>query len=345
MKQEKIDRLLLAISRVLSGAIYVSDQVAAHAVQRLAVGGGAAGNGTTEATKSLDAYVQRLTDRELQVFRMIGRGLGTRLIAETLHLSRKNHRKPPRAHQDQAWVQGRQRVDPTGDPVGAGGTGRGGFVKSGQLWVVNACFPVRRKRSSDFGPTTHNPSQPTTHSDHLPERFSFPRNILPRRRAPCRDNAGQSRSVRSTASFALFQGTDFHEPGVRRQITADRRVLGDYGPSRRQKRCRSVAHPAGAPQAIDALDRRELRQRAAQGNAGRSRARTRHHAARRPASRVPPAAGARDYRVRGSWRVPSGQRARGTAGSKTARTSRASRGREIRRRPRCCLPNTTGRWS
>ena len=89
MKQEKIDRLLLAISRVLSGAIYVSDQVAAHAVQRLAVGGGAAGNGTTEATKSLDAYVQRLTDRELQVFRMIGRGLGTRLIAETLHLSRK----------------------------------------------------------------------------------------------------------------------------------------------------------------------------------------------------------------------------------------------------------------
>ena len=34
-------------------------------------------------------YVERLTDRELQVFRLIGRGLGTRLIAETLHLSRK----------------------------------------------------------------------------------------------------------------------------------------------------------------------------------------------------------------------------------------------------------------
>ncbi len=89
MKQEKIDRLLLAISRVLSGAIYVSDQVAAHAVQRLAVRGGAAANGVTEAAKSLDAYIERLTDRELQVFRLIGRGLGTRLIAETLHLSRK----------------------------------------------------------------------------------------------------------------------------------------------------------------------------------------------------------------------------------------------------------------
>ncbi len=91
MKQEKLDRLLLAINRVLSGAIYVSDQVAAHAVQRLAVGGSNHGTtvGASAATQSLDAYVQRLTDRELQVFRLIGRGLGTRLIAEMLHLSRK----------------------------------------------------------------------------------------------------------------------------------------------------------------------------------------------------------------------------------------------------------------
>ena len=80
---------MLAISRVLSGAIYVSDQVAAHAVQRMAVGGGGNASGATEVAQSLDAYIQRLTDRELQVFRLIGRGLGTRLIAETLHLSRK----------------------------------------------------------------------------------------------------------------------------------------------------------------------------------------------------------------------------------------------------------------
>lgn len=87
MKQEKIERLLLAISRVLAGSIYVSDKVAAHAVQRLAVG--AATVSAHEPTKTLDAYVERLTDRELQVFRLIGRGLGTRLIAESLHLSRK----------------------------------------------------------------------------------------------------------------------------------------------------------------------------------------------------------------------------------------------------------------
>ncbi len=87
MKQEKIDRLLLAINRVLSGAIYVSDQVAAHAVARLAVG--SQGAAAQETPVTMDAYVERLTDRELQVFRLVGRGLGTRLIAETLHLSRK----------------------------------------------------------------------------------------------------------------------------------------------------------------------------------------------------------------------------------------------------------------
>ncbi len=87
MKQEKIDRLLLAINRVLSGTIYVSDQVAAHAVARLAVGN--QGVVAQETPATLDAYIERLTDRELQVFRLVGRGLGTRLIAEMLHLSRK----------------------------------------------------------------------------------------------------------------------------------------------------------------------------------------------------------------------------------------------------------------
>lgn len=82
MKQEKLDSLLLAISRVLDGQIYVSDQLAAQAVNRLA---GVCDGASTGA----GAYVEPLTDRELQVFRLISRGLGTRLIAESLHLSRK----------------------------------------------------------------------------------------------------------------------------------------------------------------------------------------------------------------------------------------------------------------
>jgi DNA-binding NarL/FixJ family response regulator len=82
MKQEKLERLLLAIDRVLAGHIYVSDQVAAQAVQRLA-------GGVVPDATGAGAYVESLTDRELQIFRLIGRGLGTRLIAESLHLSRK----------------------------------------------------------------------------------------------------------------------------------------------------------------------------------------------------------------------------------------------------------------
>jgi DNA-binding NarL/FixJ family response regulator len=85
MKQERPDRLLLAINRVLLGQIYVSDQVADHAVQKMA--GGSASDAPT--LKTVGAYVETLTDRELQIFRLIGRGLGTRLIAENLHLSRK----------------------------------------------------------------------------------------------------------------------------------------------------------------------------------------------------------------------------------------------------------------
>lgn len=86
MKHEPLDRLLLAVRRVLAGQIYVSDKVTARAVQRLT--GGKTGS-PPEAEVTDNAYVERLTDRELQVFRLIGRGLGTRLIAETLHLSRK----------------------------------------------------------------------------------------------------------------------------------------------------------------------------------------------------------------------------------------------------------------
>lgn len=83
MKQEKLELLLLAISRVLDGHIYVSEDVAAQAVKRLA------GINDGEPSASPGDYVEPLTDRELQVFRLIGRGLGTRLIAESLHLSRK----------------------------------------------------------------------------------------------------------------------------------------------------------------------------------------------------------------------------------------------------------------
>ena len=78
MKQEATDRVLTAIRQVLQGEVYVSERMARKMVQQF-VGGGA-------IARSL---VDDLSDRELQVFRLIGQGHGTRQIAEELHLSVK----------------------------------------------------------------------------------------------------------------------------------------------------------------------------------------------------------------------------------------------------------------
>jgi DNA-binding NarL/FixJ family response regulator len=78
-KQEKTRNILSAIRRVLDGAIHVSADLAGVLVKRM-VGG----------LNQPDASpVARLADRELEVFQLIGRGQGTRKIAESLNLSVK----------------------------------------------------------------------------------------------------------------------------------------------------------------------------------------------------------------------------------------------------------------
>jgi DNA-binding NarL/FixJ family response regulator len=79
MKQEATERVLVAIRRILNGEIYVSDRMANRMLHRFA-GGSQAGPRSPIAD---------LTDRELEVFRLIGEGHGTRQIAEQLHLSIK----------------------------------------------------------------------------------------------------------------------------------------------------------------------------------------------------------------------------------------------------------------
>jgi DNA-binding NarL/FixJ family response regulator len=79
MKQEATERVITAIRRVLAGEVYVSDSVAAKMVSKLAAAG------TARSTSPVD----RLSDRELEVFRLIGEGHGTRQVAEKLHLSVK----------------------------------------------------------------------------------------------------------------------------------------------------------------------------------------------------------------------------------------------------------------
>jgi len=80
MKQEAPLALLSAIRRVLSGEIYVSDKMSAALLQRM-VGG---------PTKTQGALpLDRLTDREMEIFRLIGAGKPVREIAENLFLSVK----------------------------------------------------------------------------------------------------------------------------------------------------------------------------------------------------------------------------------------------------------------
>jgi len=79
MKQESADKILLAMRRIIDGDIYVSHRVADQVLQQL-VNGKAAGN---------ESPIDRLSDRELEVIQLIGKGLSTREIASNLNLSVK----------------------------------------------------------------------------------------------------------------------------------------------------------------------------------------------------------------------------------------------------------------
>jgi DNA-binding NarL/FixJ family response regulator len=79
MKQSALEQIPAAIRRVLEGNIYVSDALAARMLQQQV-------RGQTPASES---PVQRLSDRELEVFQFIGRWKRTKEIAAELHLSVK----------------------------------------------------------------------------------------------------------------------------------------------------------------------------------------------------------------------------------------------------------------
>jgi DNA-binding NarL/FixJ family response regulator len=78
VKKETTRKILLAIRDVLEGKVYLSGRAAGGLVEKILDG---------KASES--SPVDSLSDRELEVFRMIGRGMKTREIAESLHLSMK----------------------------------------------------------------------------------------------------------------------------------------------------------------------------------------------------------------------------------------------------------------
>ena len=78
MKQEATETVLVALRRILNREIYVSERIANKLLRQYITG-----------NPGKQSPMSELTDRELEVFRLIGEGHGTRQIADDLHLSVK----------------------------------------------------------------------------------------------------------------------------------------------------------------------------------------------------------------------------------------------------------------
>jgi DNA-binding NarL/FixJ family response regulator len=79
MKQEATERVLVAIRRILDGKVYLSERLTNKMLEQFVHGAGSSKNDP----------LMTLSDRELEVYRLIGAGHGTRQIADELHVSVK----------------------------------------------------------------------------------------------------------------------------------------------------------------------------------------------------------------------------------------------------------------
>jgi len=79
MKQEAGENIVTAIRRVLNGEIYVSEAVKNRMLHRL----------VNKRGETQQFSIDTLSDREMEVFQLIGQGYSTRQIAERLNLSSK----------------------------------------------------------------------------------------------------------------------------------------------------------------------------------------------------------------------------------------------------------------
>jgi DNA-binding NarL/FixJ family response regulator len=79
MKQASSEQFLVSLRRVLDGNIYVSDAIGANMIHKYAAG---------SSYVSSDP-IDLLSNRELQILLMIGKGISTRETAQTLNLSIK----------------------------------------------------------------------------------------------------------------------------------------------------------------------------------------------------------------------------------------------------------------
>jgi len=78
-KQEATRNILAAIRRVLSGQIYLNEKTASAVITRLAM----------HPKPDADSIIDRLAEREVQVFELTGDGLSIREIAARLGIDAK----------------------------------------------------------------------------------------------------------------------------------------------------------------------------------------------------------------------------------------------------------------
>jgi DNA-binding NarL/FixJ family response regulator len=79
MKAEVGEKIVIAVRKILGGEIYLSERVGQTIISEV----------TGRGSAPDESPIRQLSDRELEVFRLIGEGQSTREIAARLHLSVK----------------------------------------------------------------------------------------------------------------------------------------------------------------------------------------------------------------------------------------------------------------
>ena len=107
-KREPMPKIVAAVRQILCGEVYLSPQMTTKLLQRAAVG------------KSLDHNpAETLSNRELQVFEMIGQGMNTVRDRPQVGCEPQDRRIAPQGHQDQVERADQRPVEPPGFSVGS----------------------------------------------------------------------------------------------------------------------------------------------------------------------------------------------------------------------------------